>query len=154
MSDDITQHIRQALSALDPSTDEDWTAAGLPSMEQVRSLVGAEVTRKQVEAAAPGFTRATAAAALSPPVADAPPTPESAGAQPVAQEEPADSTARDPATALRDPYRSSWPTNRQPSRMAGALAYAFNAPYASSSPTPNHLPGSHQDQATADRTHA
>jgi hypothetical protein len=55
MNDDIT--IRNALAALSPSDASDWTQGGLPSMEAVRSLVGPEVTRRQVEAAAPGFTR-------------------------------------------------------------------------------------------------
>ncbi len=64
--------IRTALTALDPTKDEDWTANGLPKVEMVSVLVGSDVTRAQIAAAAPGFSRATAAAAdteEAPPVA-------------------------------------------------------------------------------------
>jgi hypothetical protein len=57
MSDDTIKTIRQALAALDPADQQDWTEQGRPSMKAICSLVGADVTRRQVEAAAPGFTR-------------------------------------------------------------------------------------------------
>jgi hypothetical protein len=53
---DITT-IRNALSTLDPANASEWTANGLPAMEAVRLLCGEDVTRRMVDAAAPGFTR-------------------------------------------------------------------------------------------------
>lgn len=53
----MTEKIRDALAALDPARDEDWTSAGLPAMAAVRAFAGDGVTREQVEAAAPGFCR-------------------------------------------------------------------------------------------------
>lgn len=51
--------IKQALAQLDPTNDSDWTSDGKPRMERVRELVGDDsVTRVQVEAAVPGFSRA------------------------------------------------------------------------------------------------
>lgn len=57
--------IRAALASLDPARDEHWTTSGLPAMGAVCSALGATVTRAQVEAAAPGFTRAAVAAAVT-----------------------------------------------------------------------------------------
>ena len=51
-----TSRILAALAALDPHNDEHWTSAGLPSMAAVIALAG-EVTRRQVEAVAPEFSR-------------------------------------------------------------------------------------------------
>jgi hypothetical protein len=48
--------ILAALAALDPHNDEHWTSAGLPSMAAVTAMAG-EVTRRQVEAVAPEFSR-------------------------------------------------------------------------------------------------
>lgn len=91
--------IRTALTALDPSKPEDWTKGGLPSLEAVRELVGPDVTRDQIAAAAPGFTRerpvfdedvAAPTPAPAPAPADAPSvTPEPPAAEPSAPIEPA-----------------------------------------------------------------
>lgn len=50
-------NITEALSALDPDTDEDWTKDGLPAVEAVAELVGGEVTRAMITEAAPNFSR-------------------------------------------------------------------------------------------------
>jgi hypothetical protein len=52
-----TSRILAALAALDPKNDERWTSAGLPSMAAVIALADGEVTRRQVEAVAPEFSR-------------------------------------------------------------------------------------------------
>lgn len=52
-----TEQIREALAALDPARDSDWTHGGLPMMDAVRTLTDETATRRQVENASPGFTR-------------------------------------------------------------------------------------------------
>lgn len=54
------EQVKAALELLDPSKDEDWTAAGLPAVEAVATLAGGKVTRAQIEALAPDLTRDTA----------------------------------------------------------------------------------------------
>lgn len=50
--------INQALSRLDPEDDEAWTADGKPKMSAIEAAMGrSDVTRAQVDAAAPGFDR-------------------------------------------------------------------------------------------------
>jgi len=50
--------IEQALASLDATDDAQWTAAGLPRLEVVRELTGdASLSREDIEAAAPGFSR-------------------------------------------------------------------------------------------------
>jgi hypothetical protein len=49
--------IREGLSKLDPANDAHWTENGAPAMKAVEEAVGAQVTRKEVTAAAPEFTR-------------------------------------------------------------------------------------------------
>lgn len=50
--------INQALSRLDPEDDEAWTADGKPKMSAIEAVMGrSDVTRAQVDAAAPGFDR-------------------------------------------------------------------------------------------------
>ncbi len=50
--------IAKALSELDPADDEHWTADGKPKMSALEAILGrADVTRAQVDAAAPGFNR-------------------------------------------------------------------------------------------------
>jgi hypothetical protein len=51
-----TSRILAALAALDSHNDEHWTSVGLPSMAAVTAIAG-EVTRRQVEAVAPEFSR-------------------------------------------------------------------------------------------------
>lgn len=54
--------IKQALLKLDPANDNHWTADGIPRLETVRQLVGDNtVDRISINAALPGFFRATAA---------------------------------------------------------------------------------------------
>jgi hypothetical protein len=51
--------IVEALKTLDTANDNHWTQGGLPRMETVSMLVGnPKLTREEVEAAYPGFTRA------------------------------------------------------------------------------------------------
>lgn len=55
--------IAAALSKLDPSDDEHWTADGKPKMLALEAFFGrSDITRAQVEQAAPGYTRETARA--------------------------------------------------------------------------------------------
>jgi hypothetical protein len=49
--------IRGALSKLDPNNDEQWTADGLPRIDALEALGLKGVTRGQVTAVAPTFTR-------------------------------------------------------------------------------------------------
>lgn len=50
-----------ALNRLDPADDEHWTADGKPKMAALEVLMGrADITRAQVDAAAPGFNREAA----------------------------------------------------------------------------------------------
>jgi len=56
--------INQALSRLDPEDDDAWTADGKPKMSAIEAAMGrSDVTRAQVDAAAPGFDRDAARAA-------------------------------------------------------------------------------------------
>jgi hypothetical protein len=84
MSDRNT--IREALAALDPADASDWTGTGLPSMDAIRSLAGPEVTRAQVDAAAPGFCRKHPALSAAEPPQDAPSAPQAPVAPPAAAE--------------------------------------------------------------------
>jgi len=53
--------IAKALSQLDPEDDEAWTADGKPKMSAIEAAMGrSDVTRSQVDAAAPGFDREAA----------------------------------------------------------------------------------------------
>lgn len=49
--------IGDVLEQLDPANDDHWTEAGLPAMAVVEKLLGRNVSRADVEAAAPGFKR-------------------------------------------------------------------------------------------------
>lgn len=54
--------IREAVNTLDATNDEHWTADGRPRMDAVERAFGsAGITRADVEAAVPGYTRDTAA---------------------------------------------------------------------------------------------
>ena len=51
--------IKEALESLDKTNDNHWTQGGLPRLETVRLLVGrADLSREELDAAVPGFTRA------------------------------------------------------------------------------------------------
>lgn len=55
---DMPTKIRVALELLDPKNNEHWTEMGLPKVEAVCVLVeDNEITRADIEAALPGFTR-------------------------------------------------------------------------------------------------
>lgn len=51
--------IKAAVEGLDPKNNEHWTAAGLPEVKAVKVALGADVTRAQIEAAAPDAKRPT-----------------------------------------------------------------------------------------------
>jgi hypothetical protein len=58
--DDVVtgEQIAEALELLDPTDDNHWTAAGLPSMDAVADALGVGgFSRADVEAANPGFKR-------------------------------------------------------------------------------------------------
>lgn len=52
--------IKAAIEGLDPKNDEHWTKAGLPEVKAVEAALGADVTRAQIEAAAPDAKRPAA----------------------------------------------------------------------------------------------
>lgn len=57
----MSQEILTALAQLDVGNDEHWTSDGLPRMDKVHALAGnTTLTRQQVTAVQPGFSRATA----------------------------------------------------------------------------------------------
>jgi hypothetical protein len=53
----------EAIGALDPEADGDWTSNNLPSLDRLAELVGKKPSRDEVEAIATGYTRAKARAA-------------------------------------------------------------------------------------------
>ena len=57
----------EALQALDPDDDDHWTAEGRPAMAALIDLAGREVTRREVDAIAPDFTREHRALPLAAP---------------------------------------------------------------------------------------
>lgn len=60
---EVNAKLLKAVHELDPKDDKHWTGAGLPAMTAVEAFYGsADITRADVEAAAPGYTRAVAAA--------------------------------------------------------------------------------------------
>lgn len=55
---DQNRAIHEAVMALDPANDENWTADGKPRIDAVAAATGRQdLTRKMVEAVVPGFTR-------------------------------------------------------------------------------------------------
>jgi len=121
--------IRTALTALDPSKPEDWTKGGLPSLEAVRELVSPDVTREQIDAAAPGFTRkhphleaanvsepAPAVATDAPPILPGPPA---LAAAPAIEEAPA-TTLDAPAVAAAQVEESKGDLYRVEKAIANA----------------------------------
>ena len=52
--------IKAAVEGLDPKNDKHWTQAGLPEVAAVKEALGADVTRAQIEAAAPDAKRPAA----------------------------------------------------------------------------------------------
>lgn len=55
---ELNEKLARAVANLDPTNDEHWTQDGRPAMTAVERFYGsADITRKDVEAAAPGVTR-------------------------------------------------------------------------------------------------
>jgi hypothetical protein len=52
--------LAKILRKLDPKKDKHWTTSGLPSLKAVADMAGHEVSRDEIEEAAPGLTRETA----------------------------------------------------------------------------------------------
>lgn len=52
--------IKAAVDGLNPKNDDHWTQAGLPEVAAVKAALGADVTRAQIEAAAPDAKRPAA----------------------------------------------------------------------------------------------
>lgn len=64
--------IKDALAKLDVENDNHWTGDGLPRLDTVKLTAGDQsLTREAVTAAAPGFSRGTAAALAAPAVSQA-----------------------------------------------------------------------------------
>lgn len=53
----MNETLMKALESLDSSNDNHWTTEGLPKLEALRFAYGSAVTRDEVEATAPGYTR-------------------------------------------------------------------------------------------------
>jgi hypothetical protein len=67
----MQEKILEVLRKMDVANDNHWTADGQPRLDTVKMLAGnPAITRELVEAAAPGFTRVTAAT-YTPPAAQA-----------------------------------------------------------------------------------
>lgn len=52
--------LKQALANLDTSDESHWTSDGLPRVDVVSTMIGVDVTRKQITDCAPGLTRTSA----------------------------------------------------------------------------------------------
>lgn len=52
--------IATAIGLLDPKDDAHWTEAGLPAVDAVKAIVGRNVTRTEINEAAPDFMRPAA----------------------------------------------------------------------------------------------
>ena len=52
--------IASAIALLDPADDAHWTEAGLPAVDAVKAIVGRNVTRAEINDAAPDFMRPAA----------------------------------------------------------------------------------------------
>lgn len=55
--------VADALQALDPANNDHWTSRGVPSIDAMAKLLGRSVTRAEIEAVAPDYTRSVAKAA-------------------------------------------------------------------------------------------
>lgn len=55
----MSEKIKVALGQLDIDNDEQWTTEGLPAIEAVKNILGENVTRAEITAAAKGFSRKT-----------------------------------------------------------------------------------------------
>lgn len=60
------EKLARAVRSLDPNDDANWTKDGLPAMQAVETAYGsADITRADIKAAVPGWTRDTAKAAAA-----------------------------------------------------------------------------------------
>lgn len=59
-SDARSENLREVIRALDKDEDENWTEGGLPRVDTVCAYLGENVTREDIEAALPGFSRSDA----------------------------------------------------------------------------------------------
>lgn len=57
---DATPTLAEAIGTLDPENDAHWTSNNLPGLDDLEKLTGKKVARADVEAIAPGYTRAKA----------------------------------------------------------------------------------------------
>jgi len=95
MADITKENIVAALGQLDPKNDAHWTGNGDPKMDVIESILGSkDVTRAQVKAAAPDFSREKAAADDGGPNA----SPNAAGAT---QDDQAQDTSADDLSARK-----------------------------------------------------
>ncbi|WP_163836868.1 hypothetical protein [Spartinivicinus ruber] len=53
----VSEKIVKALSQLDQANDAHWTNAGLPNVKAVEEILGQDITRADINAAAPDFRR-------------------------------------------------------------------------------------------------
>ncbi|MGI0119692.1 hypothetical protein [Zooshikella sp. RANM57] len=53
----LSEKIVKALSQLDHNNDSHWTNAGLPNVKAVEEILGQDVTRSDINEAAPEFKR-------------------------------------------------------------------------------------------------
>lgn len=52
--------LAESIGQLDPNDDDHWTKAGLPAIAAVETIFGKDISREDIEAAAPGFNRSIA----------------------------------------------------------------------------------------------
>lgn len=55
--DERAQIIKDTVMGLDKAIDAHWTKTGLPNVDAINSLLGFNVTRKEVDAVVPNFIR-------------------------------------------------------------------------------------------------
>lgn len=101
----MSAKILNALLQLDVGNDDHWTSDGLPRMDVIEGIVGDKaITRQQVTAARPGFSRAVAAQAVQPQQAtQAPAAPAAQPAQPAQPAHPADPAVQVHAEPASEP---------------------------------------------------
>lgn len=51
--------IKTAIDMLDPANETHWTSAGLPAVDAVKEILGRDITRAEINEAAPDFMRPT-----------------------------------------------------------------------------------------------
>ena len=56
-AESLSEQIIKALSQLDQANNKHWTGAGLPSVKAVEEILGRDITRADINDAAPDFKR-------------------------------------------------------------------------------------------------